>query len=231
MFLGYSRVSTDEQANGTSLEEQKRCIQGLALVRGVGGFDVQLYEDAGVSGAIPLRFRPAGSELWAAVRPGDIVCASKLDRMFRSARDALNTYEEFKERGIDLLLYDMGSEPVTKDGGLSKVFFMMLSAFGELERDRIRERVTNGKKAKKAKGGHTGGLARMGFKVVGHGRESRIEECPEEQRMLERLEYYRGQPPCWISRKLAEQGFLNRKGNPYDKTSIRRMLASTVVEE
>ena len=87
MLLGYTRVSTLDQAadNRTSLDEQERVIRGIAMVRGVDKMDVTIYSDPGISGAVPLRFRPEGKKLLAEMKAGDTVVASKLDRMFRAA--------------------------------------------------------------------------------------------------------------------------------------------------
>ena len=34
MLYGYARVSTQEQVDGTSLDDQRRRVQGVAMVRG-----------------------------------------------------------------------------------------------------------------------------------------------------------------------------------------------------
>jgi|SRR5215472_1811470 len=226
MFFGYARVSTSEQVDGSSLESQRRAIQGLAMLRGTSGFNVQIFEDAGVSGSMPLGMRPSGHDLLQAVKAGDTVAAAKLDRMFRDALDAHKTYIDFKERGVDLILADMGAEPVTKDG-MSKVFFIMLSAFAELERNRIRDRVIEGKRAKKAAGGHAGGRAPLGFKIVGSGRTARLEKDEGEQALLNFTKYYVGAPPGAVAKVLEAEGFVSRTGKPYGITQVKRVLAAS----
>lgn len=81
---GYARVSTDMQADsGISLDEQQRKIEARCAEN--GWWLERVYIDAGVSGSVPLGLRPEGEKLLRIVRPGDVVCAAKLDRMFRSA--------------------------------------------------------------------------------------------------------------------------------------------------
>ena len=58
------------------------------------------FVETGVSGSIPLADRPEGARLIAAVSKGDAIISPKLDRMFRSASDALATLEELKGEGI-----------------------------------------------------------------------------------------------------------------------------------
>src|SRR5580693_9232755 len=94
---GYARVSTDRQADsGISLDEQERKIQARCAEN--GWHLEHAYIDAGISGSTPLGKRPQGAKLLAAVRPGDIVIAAKMDRCFRSAFDALETIQSFKRR-------------------------------------------------------------------------------------------------------------------------------------
>lgn len=228
MFLGYCRVSTQDQAadNRTSLAEQERILRGLAMVHGVERLDTDIYRDAGVSGAVPLRFRPEGKKLLAQMKPGDIVAASKLDRMFRSASDALICAEQMKEAGISLILMDMGSDPVTGTG-MSKCFFTMAAAFAELERSTIAQRMQDGKKAKKAKGGHVGGLAPYGMRIVGHDHDAKIEIDENEQevvRLITRLRA-RGELPAKILRRLNKDGFHTRTGKPFQVVQIQRIIA------
>jgi putative DNA-invertase from lambdoid prophage Rac len=128
---GYTRVSTVEQAEGSSLAEQARKIKGVALMKGV---EVDhIFSERGVSGSIPLEQRPAGRELLAAVHAGDLLIVSKLDRAFRNAADALTKADAWKRQGIRLIVADMGAEPVT-DNGTAKLFFSVLAAMAEFER-------------------------------------------------------------------------------------------------
>ena len=99
MLYGYTRVSTIEQAEGTSLAEQSRRVEGVALLRDIDVTEV--FTDAGVSGSKPLRLRPAGKAMLSVLQPGDVVVVSKLDRFARNAADALTMAETFKAKGID----------------------------------------------------------------------------------------------------------------------------------
>jgi len=59
----------------------------------------------------PLYQRPEGQKMLAHVQKGDVIVASKLDRIFRSASDALSTIERWRRKGIDLVICDIGIEP------------------------------------------------------------------------------------------------------------------------
>ena len=86
----YARVSSAGQAeSGLSLEEQTRRCAGRALEN--GWTIAHTYVDRAVSGSIALAARPEGGRLLQVLQPGDQVIAAKLDRVFRSALDALET--------------------------------------------------------------------------------------------------------------------------------------------
>jgi DNA invertase Pin-like site-specific DNA recombinase len=118
--------------------------------------------------------------LLARLQKGDALIVAKLDRAFRNAADALATAEQLKARKVDLIVADMGSEPVTQNG-VSRMFFGMLALVAEFERERTRERLADGRGAKRAAGGHIGGSAPFGYHKVGAGRSARLEPIPEQQ--------------------------------------------------
>jgi putative DNA-invertase from lambdoid prophage Rac len=158
---GYVRVSTARQANeGESLEVQQRQIEGYALMHGLTLTGVMVEE--GVSGSVPVEERPAGGLLFAKLERGDIVIAAKLDRLFRSALDALKVVESLKTRGVKLHLLDLGGD--IAGNGLSKLFLTIAAAFAEAERDRIRERIGQVKADQKARGRYLGGKVPFGFR-------------------------------------------------------------------
>jgi putative DNA-invertase from lambdoid prophage Rac len=158
---GYCRVSTARQANeGESLEVQRRQIKGYADMHGLAIDGIVVEE--GVSGSVPVVERPAAGPLFAKLSKGDIVVAPKLDRLFRSALDALQVVAELKARGVALHLLDLGGD--ISGNGLSKLFLTIAAAFAEAERDRIRERIGQVKADQKARGRYLGGIVPFGFR-------------------------------------------------------------------
>jgi putative DNA-invertase from lambdoid prophage Rac len=160
---GYVRVSTARQAEeGLSLEVQRRQVEGYALMHGLT-LD-RVFVEEGVSGSVPLAERPAGGELMAVLGPGDAVIAAKLDRAFRSALDALQVVQRFRERGVALHLLDIGGDVANGHG---KLFMTIVAAFAEAERDRIRERITDVKRDQREQSRFLGGKRPFGWRVAG----------------------------------------------------------------
>jgi DNA invertase Pin-like site-specific DNA recombinase len=161
---GYCRVSTAKQAaEGESLDVQRRQIEGYALMHGLALDGIVVEE--GVSGSVPVAERPAAGPMFAKLAKGDVVIAPKLDRLFRSALDALKVVEELKARRVALHLLDLGGD--ISGNGLSKLFLTIAAAFAEAERDRIRERIGQVKADQRARGRYLGGKVPFGFRRGG----------------------------------------------------------------
>lgn len=172
---GYTRVSTAQQVDGTSLSEQRRRIQAIADFHGWTVDDY--FEDRAVSGGDALHTRPAGHDLLARLQPGDTLVVSKLDRLFRSAEDALQRTNAWMKVGIDLVLGDVSVDPVTRDG-VGRLFFTMLAAMAEFERNRINERTAAGREAKKSNDGYLGGHVPFGYERKGKGKNAYLVPHP-----------------------------------------------------
>jgi putative DNA-invertase from lambdoid prophage Rac len=178
---GYGRVSTARQVTeGESLEVQERTIAGYALMHGLTVS--QTFIERGVSGSVPLGDRPQGAALLAMLQPGDVIITSKLDRMFRSALDALNVLADLKERGVSLHMIDLGGD--VTGNGISKLVFTILSAVAEAERDRTRERITDVKRDQRTRGRFLGGSAPFGWRVSETGE---LVEVPDQQKAIHRM--------------------------------------------
>ena len=163
---GYVRVSTERQASeGESLAVQERTIGGYATMHGLRLSRV--FIEAGVSASVPLASRPAGSELLAGLSPGDAIVAPKLDRMFRSAIDALANLELLKGKGVSLHLLDLGGD--VTGNGIAKLVFTILSAVAEAERDRIRERIATVKADQRSRGRYLGGRVPFAHRLTSEG--------------------------------------------------------------
>jgi DNA invertase Pin-like site-specific DNA recombinase len=180
---GYARVSTDRQADdGESLGTQQRMIEGYAMMQGLK-LDV-MFVERGVSGSKPLGERPEGARLLAGLKSGDVVITPKLDRLFRSALNALDVLGQLKQRGVSLHMIDLGGD--VTGNGISKLVFTILSAVAEAERDRIRERIRDVKSDQRKRNRYLGGIIPFGWQRAEDG--SLVEDSVQQravQRILE----------------------------------------------
>jgi DNA invertase Pin-like site-specific DNA recombinase len=122
-----------------------------------------MYIDAGISGSMPLGRRPEGAKLLAALRPGDIVIAARMDRCFRSALDALQTIQGFRQRKISLWLLDLGGD--VSGNGIAELIMTILAAVAQFERSLISERIKDSKVNLRRQGKHQGGTRPFGYQL------------------------------------------------------------------
>jgi putative DNA-invertase from lambdoid prophage Rac len=199
---GYGRVSTTRQADeGESLDVQQRTITGYALMHGLT-ID-RVFVERGVSGSIPLGDRLEGKALVAVLKSGDVVITPKLDRMFRSALDALDVLAKLKAQDVALHMIDLGGD--VTGNGISKLVFTILSAVAEAERDRIRERVATVKADQRTRGRYLGGKVPFGFRVGSDG-ELVPEEGQQAAIRAARVMQQEGRPLRTIQASLEAQG-------------------------
>lgn len=143
----YARVSTHDQ----NAEMQLVALRGLAQTRGwmVAGE----YIDRGVSGAKDRR--PALDRLMRDVHAGkvDVVAVWKFDRFARSVRHLVCALDDFRDRGVCFISVMDQIDTSTATG---KLMFSIVAAFGEFERDMIRERTCAGLAAARRRGRRLG---------------------------------------------------------------------------
>jgi DNA invertase Pin-like site-specific DNA recombinase len=213
--FGYCRVSTARQAaEGESLEVQERQLRGYALQHGLTLDDIVIEQ--GVSGSIPVAERPAAGPLFAKLAKGDVIIAPKLDRLFRSALDALQTVQTLRERGVSLHLLDLSGD--ISGNGLSKLFLTIAAAFAEAERDRIRERIGQVKADQRARKRFLGGHKPFGFAI---GAEGELVPDAAEQAAIKRMVALRRRGKTLR----AIQTALEAKGHKLTVPGVQKILA------
>jgi len=145
----YLRVSTSEQTT----RNQRRELTAVAERHGWSV--VQIFEDAGISGAKGRDNRPGLDALMKTVarREIDMVAAWSVDRLGRSLSDLLVLLQELHSKNVDLFLHQQGLDTSTPSG---RAMFQMMGVFAEFERAMIRERVLAGLARAKEQGTRLG---------------------------------------------------------------------------
>ncbi len=219
---GYIRVSTIAQAdNGESLEVQRRKIEARAQEQG-WTLD-RVFVERAVSGGKPLADRPQGKALLAVLAKDDVLIASKLDRVFRSASDALAIMEGFKRQGVGLYLLDLGGE--VTGNGIGAMVFTIMSAVAQFERERIAERITDMKADQKSRGRYLGGAVPFGYRKVakreGGKQIKQLEPVPEEQAAIKRLRRLHREGKSLRAISLD----MKKRGHDVSHEGVKRVLA------
>ncbi len=137
-ILGYARVSTSEQTTSTQTERLKTAGA------------IRVFEDV-ISGK---KFeRPGLAELINYARPGDSLCVIRLDRLGRSLKELLETVEDLKSRGINLVSLE---EKLDTSSAAGELVFHVFGAIAHFERRLISERTRDGIAAARKRGKNPG---------------------------------------------------------------------------
>jgi len=222
---GYTRVSSTDQTDSTSLEAQRRQIETYCALKGIELTAV--FSDPGVSGGKPLAHRPSGSRLVEKIRSKEIGCVilPKLDRGFRSASDCLTVIEEWQREGITLHIVDLGGNSVDTTSPAGKFMISVLAAAAEMERGMIRERCNAGRRARKAAGERIGEVP-FGWSLGPNGRTLIPNKKEQEARTLIFSLHNSGHSLRAIALELERRGIRTKKGGRWSHRQISSILRS-----
>ena len=146
MLIGYARVSTQDQNLGLQHDALKRA--GCEKV----------FSDL-ASGAKATR--PQLEQALSHVREGDTLVAWKLDRLGRSLRHLIDTFQALSERGIGFRSLQESIDTTTPGG---KLVFHVFGALAEFGRDLVKVRTNAGLASARARGRKGGRPKALGEK-------------------------------------------------------------------
>lgn len=162
----YARVSTAEQAaSGTSLEQQQE--RGFDCAERRDFVAVRVCVDAGITGT-RYETRPGIIEAIEAIerKEAELLIVTKVDRIGRSARIILQIAERIDRAGGQIITCDgmeLGRTPI------GKLTLNNFAGMAEFERDMIRERGMDGRRARAQQGVQpTRSRPPYGYHIVNH---------------------------------------------------------------
>jgi site-specific DNA recombinase len=206
--IGYVRVSTEDQAKeGVSLENQKSKIEAYSQLKDLTL--VEIVEDAGLS-AKNLK-RPGVQKVLKLARKKkiDAVVVYKLDRIFRSTVDALETTRMFDKWNVS---FHSIEETLDTQSAMGRFFFTLTAALGEMERKIIGERTKAALAHKRKKNEKTGGDIPYGYDLTTGGILVKNDDEQKVIRWIRRLNKNRYSLRK-ICRELEKAGYKTKRGN------------------
>jgi DNA invertase Pin-like site-specific DNA recombinase len=142
MIVGYARTSTENQVAG--LESQERLLHQAGCER---VFSEQVSSVAR---------RDRLQEALRFVRSGDVLVATKPDRIARSTKDLLDIVEQLAARDVGLRILSMGGMELNTQQPTSRLMLTMMGAIAEFERSLMLERQIEGIKKAAEQGKYKG---------------------------------------------------------------------------
>ena len=215
---GYVRVSQERAAkNGYGLGAQEEDIRRHAEYRRWRLLDV--YRENGVSGY--KRNRPALERLLADAESGkfDVVIFPSIDRVGRSVKDVIEIESVLRGCGIGVIFVREGIDTSTPTG---EFFRNIMASISQLEGRIIHERLSKGRREKKALGGYVGGWVPCGYRRE----KGALVVVPEEAQVVAHIFQLKaeGIPPRRIAERLTGECAVTRRGGRWSYSTVWSIL-------
>jgi site-specific DNA recombinase len=220
--IGYTRVSTDKQADhGVSLEAQVEKIRAMAVVQGAELLEV--ITDAESAKSLD---RPGMARLLAMVDRGEVqtVIIAKLDRITRSVVDLGTLLERFKKHDVSLVSM---AESLDTGSAAGRLVMNIMASVSQWEREAIGERTATALQYK-----------RKHNKVYNHTpygftrQDDALVLCAGEQAIIGRVKALRADG--WTLQRIAdvlnEDGVPTKRGSLWAPQTVSNVVTSSTSE-
>ena len=211
--FAYLRTSSSSNIAGDSRPRQLEAIKKYAAIMRYE--IVETFWDKAISGVDDIGDRPAFSQMLDAIEETDvkIILVEGADRLARSVIAQELAIVALQDRGISI--FTSSGQNLTESDDPAKVAMrQMASVFAQFEKSRLVAKLAAARKRKRDAGIKCEG--RPSLSQTNPALLSRSKELRRKNRSSgKRRSYYA------IAKILAGEGYINSKGNPYDKNQIK----------